>query len=56
MIFNIDQLIAYVSQFMTLKKGDLIYTGTPAGVGPIAIDDELKGFIGEKEMFMVRVK
>ncbi|MFT6244502.1 MAG: 2-keto-4-pentenoate hydratase/2-oxohepta-3-ene-1,7-dioic acid hydratase in catechol pathway [Salibacteraceae bacterium] len=56
MIFNIDQLIAYVSQFMTLKKGDLIYTGTPAGVGPIAINDELKGFIGEKEMFMVRVK
>jgi acylpyruvate hydrolase len=56
MIFNIDQLIAYVSQYMTLKKGDLIYTGTPAGVGPIAIDDELKGFIGEKEMFMVRVK
>ena len=56
MIFNIDQLIAYVSQFMTLKKGDLIYTGTPAGVGPIAIDDELKGFIGEKEMFMVRVR
>jgi 2-keto-4-pentenoate hydratase/2-oxohepta-3-ene-1,7-dioic acid hydratase in catechol pathway len=56
MIFNIDQLIAYVSQFMTLKKGDLIYTGTPAGVGPIAIDDELKGFIGEKEMFTVRVK
>jgi 2-keto-4-pentenoate hydratase/2-oxohepta-3-ene-1,7-dioic acid hydratase in catechol pathway len=56
MIFNIDQLIAYVSQFMTLKKGDLIYTGTPAGAGPIAIDDELKGFIGEKEMFMVRVK
>lgn len=56
MIFNIDQLIAYVSQFMTLKKGDLIYTGTPAGVGPIAIDDELKGFIGEKEMFAVRIK
>ncbi|MEJ6598844.1 MAG: fumarylacetoacetate hydrolase family protein [Crocinitomicaceae bacterium] len=56
MIFNIDQLIAYVSHFMTLKKGDLIYTGTPAGAGPIAIDDELKGFIGEKEMFMVRVK
>lgn len=56
MIFNIDQLIAYVSQFMTLKKGDLIFTGTPAGVGPIAINDELKGFIGEKEMFTVRVK
>lgn len=56
MIFTIDELIAHVSQFMTLKKGDLIYTGTPAGVGPIAIKDELKGFIGDREMFMVRVK
>ncbi len=56
MIFTIDQLIEYISQFMTLKKGDLIYTGTPSGVGPIAIGDELKGFIGEKEMYMVRIK
>jgi acylpyruvate hydrolase len=56
MIFTIHQLIAYVSKFMTLKKGDLIYTGTPAGVGPIAIGDELKGFIGEEEMFRVLVK
>lgn len=56
MIFTIDQLIAYVSRFMTLKVGDLIFTGTPAGVGPIAIGDELKGFIGTREMFDVRVK
>lgn len=56
MIFTIHQLISYVSKFMTLKKGDLIYTGTPAGVGPIAIGDELKGFIGDKEMFRVLVK
>ena len=56
MIFKIDQLIAYVSQFMTLKKGDLIFTGTPAGVGPIAIGDELAGSIGDREMFKVRVK
>ncbi|MBL1280240.1 MAG: fumarylacetoacetate hydrolase family protein [Fluviicola sp.] len=56
MIFNIDQLIAYISQFMTLKKGDLIYTGTPAGVGSVKIGDELKGYIGEKEMFRVMVK
>lgn len=56
MIFKIDTLIAYVSQFMTLKQGDLIYTGTPAGVGPIAIGDVLKGFIGEREMFRVAVK
>lgn len=56
MIFSIDQLISYVSQFMTLKKGDLIYTGTPAGVGPIAINDELTGFIGDREMFRIKVK
>jgi 2-keto-4-pentenoate hydratase/2-oxohepta-3-ene-1,7-dioic acid hydratase in catechol pathway len=56
MIFNIDQLISYTSKFMTLKKGDLIYTGTPAGVGPIAIGDTLKGFVGETEMFSVLVK
>lgn len=56
MIFSIDRIISYVSQFMTLKKGDLIYTGTPSGVGPIAIGDELVGFIGEQEMFNVKVK
>lgn len=56
MIFTVHQLISYVSKFMTLKKGDLIYTGTPAGVGPIAIGDELKGFIGDKEMFRVLIK
>ena len=56
MIFNIDRLIAYISQFMTLKIGDLIYTGTPEGVGPIEIGDELAGYIGEREMFLVKVK
>ncbi len=56
MIFNIDKLISYVSQFMTLKKGDLIYTGTPEGVGPISIGDELTGYIDDKEMFNIRVK
>lgn len=56
MIFSIDHLISYVSQFMTLKKGDLIYTGTPKGVGPIQIGDELIGKIGDKEMFKVKIK
>lgn len=55
-IFSIDKIIAYVSQFMTLKTGDLIYTGTPAGVGPVEIGDRLIGKIGEKEMFNFEIK
>lgn len=56
MIFSIDEIIAYVSQFMTLKIGDLIFTGTPAGVGPVQIGDTLSGFIGEQPMFEVKIK
>ncbi len=56
MIFSIDQIIAYVSQFLTLKIGDLIYTGTPAGVGPVAINDSLKGYIDSTEMFSLNIK
>lgn len=56
MIFSIDKLISYVSKFITLKTGDLIYTGTPAGVGPIHIGDTLEGFIGEVKMFETVVK
>jgi acylpyruvate hydrolase len=50
MIFNVDQIIAHVSKYFTLKIGDLIFTGTPAGVGAVAIGDRLQGFI-EKECF-----
>ena len=56
MLFNIDQLIAYVSQFYTLKIGDLIFTGTPEGVGPVKIDDKLECFIEDKKMLTVNVK
>lgn len=56
MLFNIDRIIAYVSQFITLKIGDLIYTGTPAGVGPISIGDEFEAFIEERSMLKMRVK
>jgi 2-keto-4-pentenoate hydratase/2-oxohepta-3-ene-1,7-dioic acid hydratase in catechol pathway len=56
MIFNIDTIIEYVSQFVTLKIGDLIYTGTPAGVGPVNINDQLEGFIGERKMFDFLIK
>jgi len=56
MLFNIDKIIAYVSQFVTLKIGDLIYTGTPAGVGKIAVGDEFEAFIEGKSMLKMRVK
>jgi 2-keto-4-pentenoate hydratase/2-oxohepta-3-ene-1,7-dioic acid hydratase in catechol pathway len=56
MIFNFNKIIAYVSQFMTLKIGDLIFTGTPSGVGPVAINDVLEGFLGDKKMFKVNIK
>jgi 2-keto-4-pentenoate hydratase/2-oxohepta-3-ene-1,7-dioic acid hydratase in catechol pathway len=56
MIFNIDQIISYVSNYMTLKTGDLIFTGTPSGVGPIKIGDSLEGFINDKSMFKVNIK
>jgi 2-keto-4-pentenoate hydratase/2-oxohepta-3-ene-1,7-dioic acid hydratase in catechol pathway len=56
MIFSFDTIIEHVSKYVTLKIGDLIYTGTPAGVGPVAIDDRLEGFIGEKQMFDIQVK
>lgn len=51
MVFSVDEIIAYVSRFFTLKTGDLIFTGTPVGVGPVKINDHLEGFIEEKQMF-----
>lgn len=56
MLFEIDDIIAYVSQFITLKIGDIIFTGTPVGVGRIEINDRLQGFIEEQKMFDFRVK
>ncbi|MBP2830636.1 fumarylacetoacetate hydrolase family protein [Aquimarina sp. U1-2] len=56
MLWKIDELIAYVSQYFTLKIGDIIFTGTPAGVGPVATNDTLTGFIGERKMFSIKVK
>ena len=56
MIFSFEKIIAYVSRFMTLKTGDLIFTGTPAGVGPVKVKDRLEAFLeGEKLMdFLVK--
>jgi len=56
MIFSFDQIISYISQFLTLKNGDLIFTGTPAGVGAIKIGDNLAGFIADKPMLSCQVK
>jgi len=56
MLWKIDELIAYISQFFTLKIGDIIFTGTPAGVGKVNPEDELIGWMGEKKMFEVKVK
>lgn len=55
MIFSIDRLISYVSQFVTLKTGDLIFTGTPSGVGAVSIGDELAGFINGKKVIQLRI-
>ena len=56
MIWGIDTVIAYVSQFFTLKIGDIIFTGTPAGVGQVQAGDILKGYIENEEFFNIKVK
>ncbi len=56
MIFKFDKIIAYLSKFYSLKIGDLIFTGTPEGVGKVEKGDLLNGFIGEQEMFKVLIK
>jgi 2-keto-4-pentenoate hydratase/2-oxohepta-3-ene-1,7-dioic acid hydratase in catechol pathway len=56
MIFTIDKIIAYVSQFITLKIGDLIFTGTPSGVGRIVIGDRLIASINNQELLTLNIK
>jgi 2-keto-4-pentenoate hydratase/2-oxohepta-3-ene-1,7-dioic acid hydratase in catechol pathway len=56
MIFSFDKIVEHVSKYMTLKIGDFIFTGTPAGVGPVAIGDVLEGYLGSKKMFQVKIK
>lgn len=56
MIYSVDKIIAYISRFFTLKIGDLIFTGTPAGIGPVAIDDHLEGFLQDRKLLDFRVK
>lgn len=56
MLWKIDEIIAYISQYFMLKKGDLIFTGTPAGVGKVAADDVLTGEINGRQAFKISVK
>ena len=56
MLFSFDKIISFVSQFITLRIGDIIYTGTPAGVGPIKIGDKLEAFLEEEKLLSFDVK
>lgn len=56
MLFSVDKIIAYVSRFFTLKIGDLIYTGTPAGVGAVHIGDHLEGYLGDRKLLDFHVR
>ena len=56
MLWKIDEIIAYVSQFFTLKIGDVIFTGTPAGVGKVAVNDVLTGELEGKELFKINIR
>lgn len=56
MLYSIDYLIHYVSSFFTLKTGDLLFTGTPVGVGPVKIDDRLEGYLDNRKLLDFRVQ
>jgi len=56
MLFSVDKIISFVSAYFTLKKGDLIFTGTPEGVGPIQKEDHLEAFLGERKLLSLKVK
>ena len=56
MLFGVDRLISFISQFFTLKTGDILYTGTPAGVGPVKIDDHLTGYLEDRKVMEFNVK
>ena len=56
MIHGVDKLVSFISQFFTLKTGDIIYTGTPVGVGPVHIDDHLEGYLEGRKVLELNVK
>ena len=56
MVYKIDEIVSYISRFFTLKTGDMIYTGTPVGIGPVHIDDHLEGYIEERKVLEFNCK
>ena len=56
MLWKVDELIEHISKFFTLKIGDIIFTGTPAGVGRVEINDKLKGYMNDNELLSVNIK
>ena len=56
MLYKVDEIIAYISQFYTLKTGDILYTGTPVGVGPVHIDDHLEGYLEDRKVLAFNCK
>ena len=56
MVFSVDEIVEFVSRYFTLKTGDLIFTGTPSGVGPMRINDRFEGYIGERKVIDFRIK
>lgn len=56
MLFRVDEIIAYISRFFTLKTGDILYTGTPAGIGPVHIDDRLTGYLEDRKVLEFNCK
>jgi len=56
LIFSFEDILIFVSQYITLRKGDLVFTGTPAGVGPISVGDHLEGYLADRKLLDLRVK
>ena len=56
MLFKVDEIIEYISRFYTLKTGDILYTGTPAGIGAVSIDDHLEGWIEDRKVLEFNCK